>query len=78
LVTADQGTAYGGITEVTLRDGVLRVVVGPDDLEALGLDDPEIEADLAVDDDSVEQLRQGLRRILAYGRADAYPAVVQL
>jgi hypothetical protein len=78
LVTADQGTAYGGVAEVTLRDGVLRVVVGTDDLEALGLDDPEIEAILAVDDESVEQLRQGLRRILAYGRADAYPAVVQL
>jgi hypothetical protein len=57
---------------------VLRVVVRPDDLKALGLDDPEIEAVLAVDAESVEQLRQGLRRILAYGRADARPAVIQL
>jgi hypothetical protein len=57
---------------------VLRVVVRPDDLKALGLDDPEIEAVLAVDAESVEQLRQGVRRILAYGRADARPAVIQL
>jgi hypothetical protein len=57
---------------------VLRVVVRPDDLKALGLDDAEIEAVLAVDAESVEQLRQGLRRILAYGRADARPAVIQL
>ncbi|MFI6516061.1 Imm10 family immunity protein [Spirillospora sp. NPDC050679] len=78
LVTADQGTAYGGVTEVVLRDGVLRVVVAADDLEALGLDDTEIEAVLDVDEQDVERLRDALRRILAYGRPDAHPAVVRL
>jgi hypothetical protein len=77
LVTPDQGTVYGGVREVVLRDGLLGVVA-PDSLEALRLGDPVIEASLAVDAEAVEQLREGLRRILSYGRADAYPVVVQL
>ena len=78
LVTPDQGTAYGGVSEVTLQDGMLRVVVAEDDLEALNLDEAEIEASLAVDNQSMDQLRRGLRRILLYGRPDARPAVIRL
>ncbi|QFG21109.1 Imm10 family immunity protein [Actinomadura sp. WMMB 499] len=78
LVTPDQGTAYGGVSEATLQDGVLRVVVAEHDLEALKLDETDIEAGLAVDNESVEQLRRGLRRILAYGRLDARPAIIRL
>jgi hypothetical protein len=78
LVTADQGTAYGAVTRVVLRDKVLRVTVAEDCLGALGLDDPDIEAVLDVDDDAVEELRSGLRRVFAYGRPDARPAVVEL
>lgn len=78
LVTADQGTAYGVVDEVVLRDKVLRVKVAADSLEALGLDDHEIEAFLDVDDDTIDQLRGGLRRVMAYGRPDAHPAVIEL
>lgn len=78
LVTPDQGTAYGCVSEVTLQEGVFRVVVAEDDLEALNLNETEIEVTLAVDDESIEQLRQGLRRILTYGRPDAHPTLVHL
>lgn len=78
VVTANQGTAYGAVTEITLEDRVLRVVFAVHALEDLGLDDPEIEAVLEVDDEVVDQLRPALQRILAYGRVDARPAVVRL
>lgn len=78
VVTANQGTAYGAVTELTLRGNVLRVVLDPGDLEALGLPDPEIEAIIEADDESIERFRNALRRILAYGREDARPRVVHL
>ncbi|MEV4383066.1 Imm10 family immunity protein [Streptosporangium sp. NPDC049644] len=78
VITANQGTAYGAVREIRLSDNVLRVVFDPDDLEALGLAEPEVEVALDVDQESVEQLRQGLRRILSYGRADARPHVLNL
>ncbi|WP_436759910.1 hypothetical protein [Streptosporangium sp. V21-05] len=78
LVLSGQATAYGAVSEITLRDRVLRVVVAPHALEELGLDDPEIEAVLEVDDEVIERLRPALRRIMAHGPADARPAVVQL
>ncbi|TDD96816.1 Imm10 family immunity protein [Actinomadura rubrisoli] len=78
VVAADQGTAYGVVDEVVLRDKVLRVKFSADGLEALGLDDREIEAFLNVEDDAIDQLRDGLRRVMAYGRPDAYPAVIEL
>lgn len=78
LVTADDGTDYGGVTEVVLADNLLRVVVTEQALEPLGLDDPEIEATLDVDPDAVDRLRDGLRRILNYGRSDARPSTLRL
>jgi hypothetical protein len=78
VVTANQGTAYGAVQELTLRDNVLRVVFDLDALESLGLTEPEIEAVLDVDEQSLDQLRQGLRHILAYGRADARPRILEL
>lgn len=78
LVTPDQGTAYGSVKEVAISNGVLRVVVAKDALEALGLDHTEIEATLAVDEKSIEQLRQSLRRVLTYGRPETHPVMVGL
>ncbi|RBQ11621.1 hypothetical protein DP939_45080 [Spongiactinospora rosea] len=78
VVTANQGTAYGAVNELTLHGNVLRIVLDPDDLEALGLPDPEIEAIIEADDEAIEEFRSALRRILAYGRADARPSVVHL
>jgi len=74
VVTENQGTAYGAVRELTLRNNVLRVAFDPDDLEALGLAEPEVEVTLDVDEESIEQLRQ----ILSYGRADARPHVLDL
>lgn len=78
LVTADQGTAYGSVTGVSLHSRLLRVVVAPEHLDALGLDDTDIEVGLDVDEQDIERLREGLRRILVYGRQDARPAVMRL
>ncbi len=78
VLTPGQGTVYGGATEVRLHDGVLRLTLARDALPALGLDDPEVEAMLEVGGDAVEWLRGGLARVLAYGRPDARPAIVQL
>ncbi|WP_222720552.1 hypothetical protein [Actinomadura sp. HBU206391] len=61
-----------------LRDKVLHIKVAADSLDVLGLDDQEIEAFLDVDDDAIDQLRDGLRRVVAYGRPDARPVVVEL
>ncbi|MFF3439401.1 Imm10 family immunity protein [Streptosporangium sp. NPDC002721] len=78
LVITGQATAYGAVSEITLRDRVLRVVIAPHALEELGLDDPEIEAVLEVDDEVIDRLRPALRRIMAYGPVEARPAVVRL
>lgn len=78
LITADQGTDYGGVVEVVLRERVLRVVIAPDAVAALGLDDTEIEATLDVGDAAIDQFRTGLSRILRYGRPGAHPQVVRL
>lgn len=78
LVTEDQGTAYGVVEQVTLRGRVLLIKISDGGLEALGLDDPEIEAVIEADDVTIDQLRDGLRRVMAYGRPDAHPAVIEL
>ena len=75
LITADEGTDYGSVTEVVLADNVLRVVVREEALGPLGLDDAEIEATLDVDQESVDRLRDGLRLVLNYGRPDARPLI---
>lgn len=75
LITADEGTAYGCVTEVVLTSSLLRVVVRPDALESLELDDTEIEATLDVDQESLDRLSDGLRLVLNYGRPSARPVI---
>ncbi|WP_433500287.1 Imm10 family immunity protein [Sphaerimonospora sp. CA-214678] len=78
VVTADQGTAYGCVREVAVRDGTLRVVLDPAALEDLGLDDPVIEAVLDVPEADMNRMRDVLRRIFTHRRADARPVLVDL
>ncbi|GIG63584.1 hypothetical protein Lfu02_79560 [Longispora fulva] len=79
LITHGQKSAYGCVTEVALRNRVLRVVIAPHAQEPLGLNDTEIEASLHhIDEHALEQLRLALRYILTYGRTDATPAVMDL
>ncbi|MYV51345.1 Imm10 family immunity protein [Streptomyces sp. SID3212] len=78
LVTPDQGTAYGCVREVELDGDVLRVTLDPSSLDDLGLADPVVEALLRAPAADVARLREVLRRVLAYGRPDARPAVVGL
>ncbi|MGH3645591.1 MAG: Imm10 family immunity protein [Micromonosporaceae bacterium] len=78
LVTQDQATAYGCVREVSLDQALLRVVLDPDSVDELGLDTPVIEAVLRAPADDVNRMRQVLRRVLAYGRADARVSFVGL
>ncbi|MFE5407096.1 hypothetical protein ACFQ9Z_38700 [Streptomyces sp. NPDC056580] len=74
LVTAGQGTAYGCVREAVLVGNVLRVVLDPESLESLRLDDGEIEAVIEAPAEDVAVFREVLAQVLAYGRADAVPA----
>jgi hypothetical protein len=78
LVTQDQGTAFGCVREVVLSDRLLTVSLDPASLDDLGLEDAEIEAELAVPDDDIERMRAVLARVLAFGRKDAHPRRVDL
>ncbi|MGW3723557.1 Imm10 family immunity protein [Streptomyces sp. NPDC000851] len=78
LVTQDQGTAYGCVRKVTLSEGLLTVSLDPGALDDLGLEDAEIEAELAVPDEDVQRMREVLAQILAFGREDAQPRRVSL
>jgi hypothetical protein len=78
VVTGGQGTAYGCVREVAIRDGILRLVFDPASLQDLRLDDPVIEAVLDVPEADMNRMRDVLRRIFTYGRADIRPALVDL
>ncbi|MFH8616339.1 hypothetical protein ACH4E8_14855 [Streptomyces sp. NPDC017979] len=73
LVTAGQGTAYGCVREAVLEDNVLRVVLDPESLESLRLDDGEIEAVIEAPAGDIARFREVLAQVLTYGRADATP-----
>ncbi|MFJ9698359.1 Imm10 family immunity protein [Streptomyces fradiae] len=76
LVTAGQGTAYGCVREAVLEGNVLRVMLDPEALESLRLEDSEIEAVIEAPAQKVSRFLETLARVLAYGRADAAPARV--
>jgi Immunity protein 10 len=69
-------TVYGGVREVRLRDRLLRIEFEPGAARELGLGDPVVEITLAVDGESVDQLRAGLTRTLSYGRERSRPLLV--
>ncbi|MEU2233499.1 Imm10 family immunity protein [Streptomyces vietnamensis] len=73
LVTAGQGTAYGCVREAVLEGNVLRIVLDPESLESLRLDDGEIEAVIKAPAEDVARFREVLTQVLTYGRADAVP-----
>jgi hypothetical protein len=68
---------YCLVAAVAERDD-MHVIIAQDALAALGLEDAEIRVHLAVEAQSVEVLREYLRRILTYGRPEAQPAVLRL
>lgn len=78
VVTPDQGTAYGCVREIALRDNLLTVSLDPESLDDLELEDAQIEAVLDVPAEDIERLREMLARVLAFGRHDARPVRVDL
>lgn len=73
LVTAGQGTAYGCVNSIELHGKILHIMIEPNAMEPLGLDEPEIEVNLAADHEAVERFCEALGEILTYGRTDAQP-----
>ncbi len=78
LVTEGHGTAYGCVCELTIDGDRMNVVLSPDALADLDLDDATIQVELAVEAHAVEVLRDYLGRILTHGRPGARPAVLRL
>ncbi|MEV5343064.1 Imm10 family immunity protein [Streptomyces sp. NPDC052676] len=78
LVTAGQGTAYGCVRSAVLDGNVLRVLLDPSALPALGLADAEIEAVLEAPAEDIAAFRAVLPEVLAYGREDARPERVMV
>ena len=78
LVTEEQGTAYGCVRELTIDGERMRLLLRDDALEDLDLPDVAIEVRLEVDTQSLDPLREMLRRILTYGRQSARPSVLRL
>ncbi|MFF9340313.1 MULTISPECIES: Imm10 family immunity protein [unclassified Streptomyces] len=78
VVTPDQNTAYGCLRAVELEGNLLRVTFDPAHLDDLGLGDPVVEAVLQAPADDIARMREALRRILTYGRADALPVMTGL
>jgi thiamine biosynthesis lipoprotein ApbE len=76
LVTPGQGTAYGCVREAVMEGNVLRVVLDPEALESLRLEDSEIEAVIEAPAQDVARFRETLAQVLAYGRTDALPTRV--
>ncbi|MFC9105584.1 hypothetical protein ACFT08_32005 [Streptomyces rochei] len=76
LVTAGQGTAYGCVREAVMEGNVLRVVLDPEAMESLRLEDSEIEAVIEAPAQDVARFREILAQVLAYGRTDALPTRV--
>ncbi|GGZ05053.1 hypothetical protein CP967_16545 [Streptomyces nitrosporeus] len=78
VITPDQNTAYGCVRKAELDGDVLRVTLDPSSLDALGLADPVVEALLRAPAADVARMREVLPRVLAYGRPDARPNVINL
>ncbi|MFJ7062476.1 Imm10 family immunity protein [Streptomyces griseobrunneus] len=78
LVTAGQGTAYGCVREAVLEGNVLRIVLDPEALKSLRLEDSEIEAVIEAPAQDVSRFREVLAQVLAHGRADALPTRVAI
>jgi hypothetical protein len=78
VVTTNQATAYGCVRELTIDGDRMQVIIASDALADPGLENAEIRVQLAVDAQSVENLREYRGHILTYGRPDAQPAVLRL
>jgi hypothetical protein len=77
VVDPGQATAYGGVLECDLSGRRLRLVLLPETAKALGMP-AELIFTLAMEDQQIQLVRQGLIRVLTSGRPDALPARLNL
>ncbi|MFI2346654.1 Imm10 family immunity protein [Streptomyces sp. NPDC019443] len=73
VMTPDQCTAFGCVREVALTGSLLTVSLDPDCLDDLELEDAEIEAVLDMPAKSIDEMRDVLAKVLAFGRTEVRP-----
>ncbi|GAA4792541.1 hypothetical protein [Streptomyces sanyensis] len=78
VTTPDGCTAHGCVREVSLAGTLLAVSLDPECLDALELEDAEIEAVLDLPAESIDELRELLVRVLAFGPEEARPRLAGL
>jgi Immunity protein 10 len=78
VVTETEATAYGCVKQLSIIGDQLHLVVSDEAREDLGLADTEVRVHLAVPPESIDTLRNHLKRILTYGRPEAHPAPLHL
>ena len=77
VVDPGQRTAYGGVLECELTDARLRLLLTEATATDLGVP-MELSFTLALSADQLRTVRVGLERVLASGRTDAVPQVLNL
>ena len=76
VMTPDESTAYGCVREVALTGSLLTVSLDPGCLDDLELEDAKIEAVLDVPAESIDEMREVLAKVLAFGREEARPRLI--
>lgn len=66
IVDDREASTDGGVTAVTLQDGVLELTFDEAGRDGLGLDEPVLRLRLDVDGEATQALRAGLERVLSY------------
>ena len=64
MVLPTGATAYGCLASASVSEQRLRLIFHPDRLRELGLTDPTLELELALEADSLDEIVTGLRQVL--------------
>jgi hypothetical protein len=73
LVDGEGRTHYGGVIEACAAAQLLSLRLSPQAADVLDLGDMALELQLDLASQAISELREGLRRVLTYGRADEHP-----
>ncbi|MFF8266524.1 Imm10 family immunity protein [Streptomyces sp. NPDC016562] len=78
VMTPDQCTTYGCVREVALTGSLLTVLLDPECLDDLELEEAKLEAVLDVPAESMDEMREVLAKVLTFGREEARPRLIGL
>lgn len=77
VVDPGQATTYGGVLECQVTGNRLHLLITDEAAEELGVP-ARLEFTLRLDEAHLTMVRSGLRRVLASGRPDAVPSLLEL